>query len=93
MHKNGNEQGNILDTERLFLRHLCADDADFMVELLNEPGFLQNEGDRGVRNTVDACRSILAGPVASYQQLGFGMDLVALRETGEPNGDLRPAET
>jgi hypothetical protein len=46
MHKNGNEQGNILDTERLFLRHLCADDADFMVELLNEPGFLQNEGDR-----------------------------------------------
>jgi hypothetical protein len=51
MHKNGNEQVNILETERLWLRHLRADDADFMVELLNEPAFRQNVGDRGVRNT------------------------------------------
>lgn len=65
---------------------MCADDADFIVELLNEPAFLQNIGDRGVRNTADACRYILAGPVASYEQFGFGLYLVALKETGVPIG-------
>jgi ribosomal-protein-alanine N-acetyltransferase len=56
---------NILGTERLFLRHLRADDADFILELLNEPAFLQNIGDRGVRIIADACRYIVAGPVTS----------------------------
>lgn len=32
------------------------------------------------------CRYIVAGPVASYQQLGFGLYLVALKETGVPIG-------
>jgi RimJ/RimL family protein N-acetyltransferase len=77
---------HILDTERLFLRHLRADDADFILELLNEPAFLQNIGDRGVRNIADACRYIVAGPVASYQQFGFGLYLVALKETAVPIG-------
>lgn len=36
MRKNGNEPVKILETERLCVRRLCADDADFMVELLNE---------------------------------------------------------
>jgi ribosomal-protein-alanine N-acetyltransferase len=73
---------NILETERLVLRHLCANDADFMVELLNEPAFLQNIGDRGVRNRADARHYIVAGPVASYEQFGFGLYLVGLKETG-----------
>ncbi len=38
MHKNGNEPVKILETERLCVRHLCVDDADFIVELLNELG-------------------------------------------------------
>jgi [ribosomal protein S5]-alanine N-acetyltransferase len=84
--KDGNQQVNILDTERLFLRHLRADDADFILEPLNEPAFLQNIGDRGVRNIADACRYIVAGPVASYQQFGFGLYLVALKETAVPIG-------
>ena len=84
--KNGNQQVNVLATERLFLRRLRADDADFILELLNEPAFLQNIGDRGVRNTADASRYILAGPVASYEQFGFGLCLVALKETGAPIG-------
>ena len=58
MHKDRNEQPNLLETERLWLRYLCADDADFMVELLNEPGFLQNVCDRGIRNATDASRYI-----------------------------------
>ena len=32
MHKDRNEQLNLLETERLWLRYLCAEDADFMVD-------------------------------------------------------------
>lgn len=85
MQKNSDEQVKVLETERLRLRHLCSGDADFMVQLLNEPGFLQNIGDR-VRNAVDASRYILTRPVANYQRLGFGMYLVELKEMGEPIG-------
>ncbi len=70
---------NVLGNKRLFVRHLRADDADFILELLNEPAFLRNIGDRGVRNSADACRYIVAGPVVSYKQFGFGLYLVALK--------------
>ena len=40
----------ILETERLLIRHLSADDAEFVVELLNQPSFIQYIGDKGVRN-------------------------------------------
>ncbi len=55
-------------------------------ELLNEPSFLQNIGDRGVRSLDDARAYIAKGPRASYAQLGFGLFHVSLRETGEAIG-------
>jgi RimJ/RimL family protein N-acetyltransferase len=73
---------NILETERLVLRPLCKADAHFILELLNEPAFLQNIGDKGVRNISDARRYIQNGPVASYHRFGFGLYLVGLKETG-----------
>ena len=36
---------NVLTTERLALRHLNADDAEFILELLNDPAFIRNIGD------------------------------------------------
>jgi RimJ/RimL family protein N-acetyltransferase len=76
----------ILETERLILRYLTADDAEFMFELLNEPSFVQNIGDRGVRTLEDARAYILNGPVASYAKNGFGLYLVALKKTNESIG-------
>ncbi len=49
----------ILETERLFLRQFSAADAEFILELLNEPSFIQNIGDRGVRTLADASSYIL----------------------------------
>lgn len=57
-----------------------------MLELLNEPSFIQNIGDRGVRTIDGASSYILNGPVASYAQNGFGLYLVVLKETNEPIG-------
>ena len=77
---------NLLETHRLSLRHLSEEDAEFILELLNEPAFLQNIGDKAVRNAADASRYIQTGPLASYQQFGFGLYLVASKETGAPMG-------
>jgi RimJ/RimL family protein N-acetyltransferase len=76
----------ILETERLILRQLTPEDAEFILELLNEPAFIQNIGDKGVRTIDDARVYILSGPMASYAQFGFGLYRVELKETGEPIG-------
>jgi len=54
--------------------------------LLNEPSFVQNIGDKGVRTMADASRYLLDGPIASYERFGFGLYLVELRETGAAIG-------
>lgn len=76
----------ILETERLLLRQLETDDASFILELLNEPSFIQNIGDRNVRTLEDACAYIVNGPVKSYERNGFGLYLVALKDTNESIG-------
>ena len=60
----------ILQTPRLRLRELVEDDAPFILELLNEPSFIANIGDRGVRTLDDAVGSIRKGPVDSYARHG-----------------------
>jgi RimJ/RimL family protein N-acetyltransferase len=76
----------ILETERLLLRHLSTEDAEFILELLNEPSFIRNIGDRGIRTIEGANSYILNGPVASYAKNGFGLYLVKLKETDESIG-------
>jgi len=76
----------ILTTARLTLRDLGDEDAAFILRLLNEPSFIRNIGDRGVRTLEDARGYIAGGPVASYARHGFGLYLVERREDGRPIG-------
>lgn len=76
----------VLETERLVLRRMTTDDAPFILELLNEPSFLEFIGDKGVRNLEDARGYILNGPVASYERFGFGLFLVSLKSDAAPIG-------
>ncbi len=76
----------VLETERLVLRRVTTDDAPFILELLNEPSFLEFIGDKGVRNLEDARNYILTGPVASYERFGFGLNLVLLKAGDTPIG-------
>lgn len=76
----------VLETDRLSLRHLTEEDAEFVLGLLNEPSFLRYIGDRGVRTVEQARRYVLDVPVASYEENGFGLYLVELKETREPLG-------
>ena len=75
-----------LETARLALRRLDFEDAPFLVELLNQPSFLANIGDRGVRNVEDAHRYLREGPMAMYEKHGFGLWHVARRLDGVAMG-------
>jgi RimJ/RimL family protein N-acetyltransferase len=76
----------VLETDRLRLRRLAREDADFIIRLLNDESFLRYIGDRGVRTVEDAERYIVDGPVDSYVQNGFGLYCVELAATGDPVG-------
>jgi len=73
-------------TPRLVIRELTFADAPFIVTLLNDPAFILNIGDRGVRAPEDACEYLTAGPLASYARHGFGLGAATLATTGEPIG-------
>jgi ribosomal-protein-alanine N-acetyltransferase len=62
-----------IETGRLALRRLEFSDAPFIVALLNQPSFLANIGDRGVRDENDAHRYLREGPMAMYEKYGFGL--------------------
>jgi len=76
----------ILETDRLVLRRLRKEDAEFIVDLLNQPSFLKYIGDKSVRTPAEARQFILDGPMASYERFGFGLYLVELLETETPIG-------
>lgn len=76
----------VLETERLILRRLCVDDDDFILNLLNQPSFIQYIGDRGVKNLSDARLYIESKFIESYRRFGFGLYLVELKEDKTPVG-------
>jgi|SRR5215831_4580825 len=80
------DQLKVLETDRLILRRLSTDDAEFILQLLNEPSFLRFIGDKGVRTLRDARDYISNGPVDMYNRFGFGLYLTELKDGGVPIG-------
>lgn len=76
----------VAKSDRLILRELGLEDADFMLELLNDAAFLTHIGDRGVRTLDDARAYIVNGPMASYEKHGFGFWCVVERSSGTRTG-------
>ncbi len=75
----------MLETDRLVIRAFVANDAGFIVELVNDPAWLLYIGDKNIRSRDDAARYIEDGPRAMYRRAGFGLWLVALKD-GTPIG-------
>jgi RimJ/RimL family protein N-acetyltransferase len=76
----------LVTTPRLVIRELTREDAAFIVALLNDPTFIRNIGDRGVRTDADAVEYIERGPMASYARHGFGLCAVDLAAGGATIG-------
>ena len=76
----------VLRTPRPVLRHVDDADAAFLLELMNEPGWLQFIGDRGVRTLDDARAYLRRAIVEPRERLGFGLHAVVPLSGGEPMG-------
>jgi len=63
----------IIETDRLIIRLLNLSDVEMILALLNEPSFLSNIGDKGVRDLEGAKGYINDGPLAMQDSLGFSM--------------------
>ena len=75
-----------IESERLSLRPLTLDDAEFILQLLNTDGFIKYIGDRNVRTIEQAKDYLLNGPLKSYQVNGFGLSLAELKTDRTPVG-------
>jgi len=78
----------VLETDRLLLRRFTASpgESEFVLRLLNEPSYLQNIGDKGVRTLEQASTYLLEGPIKSYHLHGHGLYLVVLKDSLQPVG-------
>ena len=76
----------ILETENLTISEINTGDAEFILELLNDPDWIRFIGDRGVRTKKEAARYILAKHVKSYLKFGFGLYRVKLKNNEHPIG-------
>jgi [ribosomal protein S5]-alanine N-acetyltransferase len=76
----------VLETDRLSLRRLNLEDAEFIFRLVNEPSWLRFIGDKNVRTLDDARHYLETGPLAMYATFGFGMLLVELKVSGTAIG-------
>lgn len=75
-----------IETKRLTLRLLTERDAQMILTLLNEPGFIANIGDKNVRDIDGAINYIKTGPLAQYEQYGFCLYCVCLKSNDKPIG-------
>ena len=75
-----------LETERLVLRRVTRDDADLMLAVWNDPAFVRNVGDRGVRTIEQAREAMETGALKLYREFGYGPYAVVLKDDGSRAG-------
>ena len=83
----------ILETERLVLREIVESDAEFMLDLLNQPSFIKYIGDRNVRDLEQSREFIETRYRKSYAENGFGLYAVELKtqdsQIRNPKSEIR----
>jgi len=63
------------------------DDAAFIIELLNTPGWLQYIGDRGIHTIPQAQAYLSEKVIPSYERFGFGFYIIETKPDGIPVGN------
>lgn len=71
-----------LESGRLCLRRVTLDDADLMLDVWNDPAFLRNVGDRGVRTLAQAREELEAGALRLYADFGYGPYVIVRKSDG-----------
>jgi [ribosomal protein S5]-alanine N-acetyltransferase len=78
---------SLITTRRLIFDELTVGrDEPFIFQLLNERGFIDNIGDRGITDLQAASAYIQDGQLRSYRENGFGLWRVCSRDSGQALG-------
>ena len=75
-----------MQTPRLELVPFSHADAEFILSLLNSPGWVRYIGDRNIHTTEAAIAYLDSGPLKSYREHGYGLMRVDLKASGRPIG-------
>lgn len=76
----------VIETPRLILREFTVDDGEFILELLNSPGWLKNIGSRSIKTKEDAINYIENRIRKSYTDSGFGFYIMILKTDNSKTG-------
>lgn len=76
----------LLETERLYLRPVTVEDAELMLAIWNDPAFMRNVADRGIRTMVEARAAIESGAQKLFADYGYGPFSLALKSDGSMIG-------
>jgi len=71
-----------LETDRLFLRRVSLDDADLLLAVWNDPAFMENVGDRGIRTIEEAVEAMEGGALKLYADYGYGPYAMVRKDDG-----------
>lgn len=79
---------NFYETERLILRPMSVEDADFILDLYNRPKFIQFIGDRNLKTVADAENYIKNRFLPQIERLGYGNYLMVTKEGNHKIGGV-----
>ena len=71
-----------METDRLILRPVTVDDSALMLAIWNDPAFIANVADRGIRTDEEARQAIRSGPEKLFEDHGYGPYSLALKTDG-----------
>jgi RimJ/RimL family protein N-acetyltransferase len=72
----------LMETDRLRLRPVTVDDAALMLAVWNDPAFIENVADRGIRTIEQAREAIKAGAQKLFDDYGYGPYCMSLKSDG-----------
>jgi [ribosomal protein S5]-alanine N-acetyltransferase len=76
----------IYETERLIIKPTNIDDAEFIMALVNTPGWLENVGDRNVHSIADAEKYVTEKMLPNMEKYGYGNYTLILKTDGSKIG-------
>ncbi|SDQ42269.1 Protein N-acetyltransferase, RimJ/RimL family [Chryseobacterium soldanellicola] len=85
---NPQNENNFYETERLIIRPMSLDDAEFIFDLYNRPKFIEFIGDRSIKTIGDAEDYIKNRFLPQFEKLGFGNYLMVTKEGNHKIGGV-----
>ena len=76
----------LIETDRLRMGAITVDEADLMLAIWNDPAFVRNVGDRGIRTLTEAKEAVAGGAQRLFEDYGYGPYWMSLKSDGSMIG-------